>query len=85
MTKQKDLDFSIYYDYYGSFLTEKQSNLFELYYNDDLSLSEISSLLGITRQGVRDGLERARKKLLSMEAKLGLVKNACEFKNSITE
>lgn len=73
---QKDLDYSIYYDYYGRFLTEKQSNLFELYYNDDLSLAEISSMLGITRQGVRDSLERARKKLISMEEKLGLVKEA---------
>lgn len=73
---QKDLDFSIYYDYYGRFLTEKQSNLFKLYYNDDLSLAEISSILGITRQGVRDGLERARKKLISMEEKLGLVREA---------
>lgn len=78
--KQKDLDFSIYYDYYGKFLTEKQSNLFEMYYNDDLSLAEISSMMGITRQAVRDGLERARKKLLSMEDKLGLVQEVCRGK-----
>lgn len=79
MAKQKDLDFSIYYDFYGSFLTEKQSNLFELYYNDDLSLAEIAEIIGISRQGVRDGLERARKKMLLMEEKLGLVEKVSKI------
>ena len=61
------------YDFYGELLTEKQKELFDLYYNDDLSLAEISEHMGITRQGVRDGIMRAEHALRSTEEKLGLV------------
>lgn len=59
------------YDYYGELLTEKQKYAIELYYNDDLSLSEIADTIGITRQGVRDQLKHAEKFLISCEQKLG--------------
>ena len=48
--------------------------MIELYYNDDLSLSEIAENEGITRQGVRDSIKRAENQLLEMEEKLGLVR-----------
>lgn len=78
MKSEKDLDMPLFFDFYGSFLTEKQAKVFELYYNDDLSLAEIASEYGITRQGVMDVLNRSRKKLSDMEAKLGLVKKQME-------
>ena len=37
---------------------EKQRDVMEQYYNDDLSLSEIAANFGITRQGVRDAIKR---------------------------
>ncbi|MBQ7847547.1 MAG: DNA-binding protein, partial [Clostridia bacterium] len=40
-------------DFYGELLTERQRELADLYYNDDLSLSEVAEECGITRQGVR--------------------------------
>lgn len=43
----------------------------ELYYCEDLSLAEISSPLGITRQAVRDIIKRAENILLNYEKKLG--------------
>ena len=46
----------------------------ELYYNDDLSLSEIAENEGITRQGVRDSIKRAEAQLLEMEDRLGLAR-----------
>ena len=61
------------FDFYGDILTEKQRKLFDLYYNDDLSLAEISEHVGITRQGVRDGILRAEHTLRATEEKLGLV------------
>jgi len=33
-------------------LTERQKEFYDLYYNEDLSLSEIAENSGITRQGV---------------------------------
>ena len=57
--KQDALQMSLLFDYYGELLSEKQRVCFDLYYNQDLSLSEIASELGITRQGVHDSLSRA--------------------------
>ena len=60
------------FDYYGSFLTEKQADIFDLFYNEDLSLSEIGDFLGITRQGVRDSLKRGEEILMNMENQIGI-------------
>ena len=43
----------------------------ELYYCEDLSLSEISEPQGITRQAVRDVIKRSEQILLETEEKLG--------------
>ena len=71
--KGKPLELSLLFDFYGETLTEKQRELFDLYYNEDLSLSEIAEHAGITRQGVRDSIKRAEHALGEMEDKLGLV------------
>lgn len=68
----KDLRVGLLLDYYGDLLTEKQRTLVDLYYNQDLSLSEIAENEGITRQGVRDGIKRAELLMLEMEEKLRL-------------
>ena len=69
----KDLHFSVLLDFYGEMLTEKQRDLIDLYYNEDLSLGEIAQHQKITRQGVRDSIKRAEHALHEMEDKLGLV------------
>ncbi|MDO4269837.1 MAG: YlxM family DNA-binding protein [Eubacteriales bacterium] len=71
--KGKPLEMSLLFDFYGETLTDKQRELFDLYYNEDLSLAEIAEHAGITRQGVRDSVKRAEHALGEMEAKLGLV------------
>ena len=68
---EKKLYISQLYDYYGELLSEKQKNAIEMYYNDDLSLSEIAEAIGITRQGVRDQLRHAENFLTLCEEKLG--------------
>ena len=71
--KGKPLEMSLLFDFYGETLTEKQRELFDLYYNEDLSLAEIAEHAGITRQGVRDSIKRAEHTLRDMEDRLGLV------------
>ena len=70
----KDLKFAILYDFYNHFLTEKQIEVIEMYYDQDLSLGEIGENLGITRQGVRDNIKRAEGLLLEFEEKIGAAK-----------
>lgn len=70
----KDLNISRLFDFYGDLLTEKQANMIDLYYNEDLSLSEIAEPLGISRQGVRDSVVRGEHQLKEFEEKLGLLK-----------
>ncbi|WP_122788597.1 YlxM family DNA-binding protein [Intestinibacillus sp. Marseille-P6563] len=71
--KNKPLEMCLLFDFYGEMLTDKQKEVFDLYYNEDLSLAEISEHIGITRQGVRDSIVRAEHTLRDMEQRLGLV------------
>ena len=60
--------------YLGSRESEELSfEIMDYYYSEDLSLSEVSALTGITRQGVRDAIRRSEKLLSETEEKLGLV------------
>ncbi len=70
----KNLEISLLLDFYGDMLTEKQRDMVDYYYNDDLSLAEIAENEGITRQGVRDAIKRAEAQMLEMEERLGLSK-----------
>ena len=67
------LTMSLLYDYYGELLTEKQRQLFDLYYDQDYSLSEIAAAAGISRQGVHDTLARAEELLEGYERTLGCI------------
>ncbi|MBQ7164325.1 MAG: hypothetical protein IJR61_03240, partial [Clostridia bacterium] len=45
---------------YKNMLTENQKDLFNLYYECDLSLGEIAEIKGVSRQSVNDGLRKAK-------------------------
>lgn len=79
----KNLEISLLFDFYGDMLTDKQRDVVELYYNDDLSLSEIAENEGITRQGVRDSIKRAEGQLLDMEARLGLARRFRDMRDGL--
>ena len=74
--KQEAFTMSLLLDYYGGLLTEKQKTYFDLYYNQDLSLSEIAEQEGISRQGVHDAISRAETLLREMERAAGCVARA---------
>ncbi len=67
----KDLRFSLLIDFYGNILAPKMKDALELYYNEDLSLSEIAQHMNITRQGVRDNIKRGEQFLTETEESLG--------------
>ena len=79
---ERIVQIALLFDFYGQLLTDKQIEIIDMYYNNDLSLSEISEQLGISRQGVYDALKRAEKTLFSYEEKLGLVNRFVEQKES---
>lgn len=69
---QKDLNIAYLLDFYGDILSERKRAVMDDYYNNDLSLSEIASELGISRQGVRDIIKKAEEELDFYEQKLHL-------------
>lgn len=70
---------ALLYDFYGELLTDKQREYYDLHYNEDLSLSEIASETGISRQGVWDIIRRAEDAMENMESKTGLVRRFTEL------
>ena len=60
------------FGFYGPLLTERQRALLSLWCEEDLSLSEIASREGITRQGVHDTVRSAVMRLHDLEDRLGL-------------
>lgn len=81
---EKLVQIALLFDFYGQLLTEKQIDIIDMYYNNDLSLSEISEQLGISRQGVYDTLKRAEKTLFEYEEKLGLVDRFIKQKEGLS-
>jgi len=67
-------NFNVYalYGIYGELLTENQRAVVEDYFGLDLSLGEIAEMKGISRQAVKDTLDKAEKLLFEYESKLKL-------------
>lgn len=79
----KDLYFSKMLDFYNSALKDRQKEVMNLYYNDDLSLSEIADNIGISKQGVRDIIKRAEDLLLKADKKFNLIKRSEEIQKNL--
>ena len=74
MEIENSIKISILLEIYGKLLTQKQYDLLNDYYNNDLSLAEIAENENITRQAVRDNLKKGERKLFNFEEKLEVMK-----------
>lgn len=74
---------SILYDFYGELLSEHKKQIFEDYVLNDLSLSEIATEQGISRQGVYDIVKRCTNELKDYEEKLGLMRKFQTIKEKV--
>ena len=72
MDIENTLRYSRLLDFYGNLLTEKQKKVATMFFNDNISLSEIAGLDGLTRQAVYDLIRRVKDILNQYESKLGL-------------
>ena len=76
---------ALLYDFYGDVLTDRQKEFYDLYYNEDLSLSEIAENYGISRQGVRDVIVRAEASLTELEDKTGIIRRFHVMQDQLKE
>ena len=73
------------YDVYGQLLNEKQRDVINCYYNEDLSLQEIADNDGKTKQAISDMINRSVDKLFEFENELSLLKSKTELKASLLD
>ena len=82
---EKKVEISMLWQIYGKLLTEKQYQIIDYYYNEDLSLSEIAENEGITRQAVRDIIKKGERKLFEYEEKLLFMKKTINQEQKIQQ
>ena len=75
---------SLLFDFYGDLLTEHQKDIYGAYAQENLSLGEIASEKGISRQAVHDIIKRCNLLLQGYEEKLGLVQRFLNIRQRIS-
>ncbi len=72
MSLEKIVEKSELLDCYGALLTARRRECLDLYYNENLTLSEIADCFRISRQAVHDAMARGEEQLLLYESVLHL-------------
>lgn len=80
-----NLRFIRLWDTYRGLLTPTQQEICDLYFNLDLTLSEIADEKGITRQGVSECLKTSKKQLEEYESKLHIIGKLEEIAGKVGE
>ena len=76
---EKNMKVAYLLDFYAEVLDEHTRDVMRAYYEDDLSLAEIASDIGISRQGIRHLIKKGEERIEFFEAKLGLAKRYDEL------
>jgi len=82
---EKNLELGYLLDFYGELLSDRKRAVMDMYYNEDLSLAEIASEIGISRQGARDIIKKCEEELFFFEEKLGLAQKLKNVSLQATE
>lgn len=85
MDIEERVQIAILSKYYGAVLTERQQDILKMYVDNNLSLSEVSEELGISRQAVKDALDNSMQALKNMEEKLQFISRDDNIKKQIEE
>ena len=75
----------ILYDYYSELFNEQEKENFELYFFDNLSLSEISENEQKSRNAIHKSIKNVINKLLEYESKLRLYKKSSQIKELLKD
>lgn len=81
----KTVNTALLLDAYGCLLAERQRECLSLFYEDDLSLSEIGEMFSISRQAVHDAIRHGEAQLQAYEEALQLVARARKRQKLIEE
>lgn len=82
---EKDMRLVLLLDCYGDLLSEHRRSIMEMYYCEDLSLSEIAENTGISRQAVRESIKKSEAELHTLEDKLHLTEKFSVIRAYCTE
>ena len=66
--------YSELYNIYKCLFTDKQKNVLELYYNENLSLSEISDIENVSKSYIGKIIKESQNKILFYEENIGYYK-----------
>ncbi len=82
---EKKVDLAFLSAFYGGLLTKNQRLILSLHCEEDYSLSEIASEVGISRQAVHESLNRAAARLEELEATLGVAARFRKMENGLEQ
>ena len=82
---EKDMRLALLLDDYGDLLSAQRRTIMELYYCEDLSLTEIAENTGITRQAVRDSIKKGEAELHRLDDALHLTERLTAIRDKCSD
>ena len=79
----KIVEKALLFDFYGELLTDHQKEVYDEYIRNDLSVTEMAGIMGISRQGAHDLIRRSEKILFAYESRLHLVEHFQKVKGMV--
>ncbi|MBQ4071336.1 MAG: DNA-binding protein [Clostridia bacterium] len=80
---EKNMRLAYLLDFYVDVLDEHAQDVMRAYYEDDLSLAEIATGEGISRQGIRHIIKRCEEQITLLEEKLHLAERHAQTQKAI--